>query len=85
MEEILKAVLVNKSRMHPVVLNGRALLNEKVLVNNDIFDVCSRKFQYVNSRMTEEKTKLYRKQTALFPKRTPLKINATVFAIPNSE
>lgn len=60
-------------------MNGKALLNKKVLVNNDIFEVCSRKFQYINSRMTEEKAKLYKK---FFPAHTPLKTRVTTFVAP---
>lgn len=82
---MLQAVLVNKSVMHPIVLNGKALLSEKVLVNNDIFEVCGRKFQYVNSRMTEEKAKLYRNKTTFFTKRTPLKSRATMLVTPISK
>lgn len=73
----LKAVLVNKSKFHPVVLNGRSLLNEKVLINNDIFEVCGKKFQYVNGRMTEEKAKLYKKETRVFFTATPMKSRVT--------
>lgn len=79
---MLQAVLMNKSILHPIVLNGKALLNEKVLVNNDIFEVCGRKFQYVNSRMTEEKAKLYRNKTKFVAKRTPLKSRVTMLATP---
>lgn len=68
---------MNKSKIHPVVLNGRSLLNEKVLINNDIFEVCGRKFQYVNSRMTEEKAKLYKKETGVLLMPTPLKCRVT--------
>lgn len=68
---------MNKSTSHPIVLNGKALLNKKVLINNDIFEVCGRRFQYVNSRMTEEKVKLYRNETGLHFKATTSKSTVT--------